>query len=74
MNIISIGDAEYEHQALISLSRTQLDKIKYLKSFRLIRDPTYEQLIEQIDLLNTYIHKFWNLHKQICKTFLVHDE
>lgn len=74
MNVISIGDAEYEHQALISLTQTNTDKIKYLKSFRLIKEPSYEQLVEQIDLLDTYIHKFWNLNKQLCKTFKVHNE
>jgi hypothetical protein len=72
MNIISIGDAEYEHQALVALTQSNFDKIKYLKSFRLIRDPTYDQLIEQIEMLDTYIYKFWSLHKQLCKTFKVH--
>jgi len=74
MNVISIGDAEYEHQALVALTQSNFDKIKYLKSFRLIKDPTYEQLIEQVELLDTYIHKFWSLHKQLCKTFKVHAE
>lgn len=69
MNIISIGDAEYEHNALVSLTQTNFNKIKFLKSFRLIRDPTYDQLIEQIELLNTYIDKFWYLNSQLCKTF-----
>jgi hypothetical protein len=71
MNVISIGDAEYEHQALVSLTQLHFDKIKYLKSFRLIREPNYDQLVEQIDLLDTYIHKFWNLNKQLCKTFKI---
>lgn len=74
MNVISIGDAEYEHQALVSLTQTNLNKIKYLKSFRLLKEPTYDQIVEQIDLLDTYIHIFWNLNKQICKTFKVHTE
>lgn len=72
MNVISIGDAEYEHQALVSLTRTNFNKIKYLKSFRLLKEPSFEQLVEEIDLLDTYIHKFWNLNKQLCKTFKVH--
>jgi hypothetical protein len=74
MNIISIGDAEYEHQALVALTQSNFDKIKYLKSFRLIKDPTYEQLIEQVEMMDTYIHKFWSLHKQLCKTFKIHAE
>lgn len=69
MNVISIGDAEYEHQALVSLTKTNINKIKYLKSFRLIREPHYDQIVEQLDLLEKYIEQFWNLHKQLCKTF-----
>ena len=74
MNIISIGDAEYEHQALVSLTHTNFDKIKYLKSFRLMRDPSYEQLIEEIELLEMCIHKFWKLRDQVCKTIKLHEE
>lgn len=72
MNIISIGDAEYEHQALVALTKIHINKIKYLKSFRLIKNPTYEQILEQIELLDLYIDKFWNLHKQLCKSFVVY--
>lgn len=74
MNVISIGDAEYEHQALVSLTQTNINKIKYLKSFRLIREPSYEQIIEQLDVLDKYIDQLWNLHKQLCKSFKVHKE
>lgn len=74
MNVISIGDADYERQALVSLTQSNFDTIKYLKSFQLLSSPTYEQLIEQIELLDIYIHKFWDLHKQICKTFKIHTE
>ena len=73
MNVISMGDAEYEHQALVSLTKTNLQKIKFLKSFRFIRDPTYEQITEQIDLINNHIDKMWNKHKQLCKTFSPHN-
>lgn len=69
MNIISAGDAEYEHNALVALTQFDFDKIKYLKSFRLIRNPEYEELVDEIQVLNTYIHKFVGLHKQLCKTF-----
>jgi hypothetical protein len=69
MNIISIGDAEYEHQALVELTKSNFDKIKYLKSFRLIRNPHHDQLVDQLDVLNTSIPQLWNEHTQICKTF-----
>jgi hypothetical protein len=73
MNIISIGDAEYEHQALVALTKSNFNKIKYLKSFRLIREPHYDQIIEQLDLMEKYIDQFWNLHEQICKSFKINN-
>jgi len=69
MNIISIGDAEYEHQALVGLTTTNMDKIKYLKSFRLLRDPDHDNIIDQLKVLNMYIPHLCYKRKQICKTF-----
>lgn len=69
MNVISIGDAEYEHQALVNLTQSNFDKIKYLKSFRLIKEPTYEQLVEELSILNEYIKNVWNINEQLCKSF-----
>lgn len=69
MNIISIGDAEYEHQALIELTKSNFDKIKYLKSFRLIKNPHHDQLIDQLNVLNMSIPHLWNKHAQMCKSF-----
>jgi hypothetical protein len=74
MNVFSVGDAEYEHNALVALTQSNFDKIKYLKSFRLIKDPGYEELVEEITMLDVYIHKFVGLHKQLCKTFKVHKK
>lgn len=73
MNVISMGDAEYEHQALVSLTQIDIDKVKYLKSFRLIREPSYDQLIEQINLMDKYINKVWNVPEQMCKTFKINE-
>jgi len=70
MNIISIGDDEYERYALKELSNTNMDKIKYLKSFRLLKEPNYNEIIEQINILNMYMPHMWNKCKQICKTFV----
>jgi hypothetical protein len=74
MNVISAGDMHYEHHALVSLTQSYFDKIKYLKSFRLIKNPTYDELLEEIELLDNYIHKFVGLHKQLCKTFKFNHE
>jgi hypothetical protein len=69
MNVISIGDAEYEHMALVELSKIHFDKIKYLKSFRLIKSPSHDQLVDQLNVLSSTIQHMWDKHSQICKTF-----
>lgn len=61
INVISIGDAEYEYQALISLNKTHRIKgIKYLKSIRFMRQPTHDILIDQLNTLNDAIPQIWN--------------
>jgi hypothetical protein len=69
MNIISIGDAEYEHEALVSLSKSYFNQIKYLKSFRLVKEPNYDFIIDQLNVLSECIPHLWNKQKQICKSF-----
>lgn len=51
-NIISVGDAEYEFQALINLDKN--DK-RYLKSIRFMNNPSYDTLIDQLEVLNNSI-------------------
>lgn len=56
-NIISIGDAEYEFQALKNLYKYNH---RILKSIRFIREPSFEYLIEQICITNKNIIKIRN--------------
>jgi hypothetical protein len=49
-NIISAGDADYEFQALVDLWNTKNNK-RILKSIKLMRSPTYESLIDQLNVL-----------------------
>lgn len=58
--IVSFGDADYEHNALISLSR-RYAPYKYLKLIRLMKEPTFDILLDQ---LNSIIRSL----PQICKT------
>jgi len=46
-NIISVGDAEYEYEALISLD----DNKKILKTVKFVKDPSYEIIIDQLNVL-----------------------
>lgn len=50
-NIVSVGDAEYEYNALISLFDPNPKSYKLLKSVKFIKYPTKEVLIDQIRVL-----------------------
>jgi hypothetical protein len=52
-NIISIGDADYEHNALIKLINYERDVSKLLKSVRFIKNPSNNILLEQINTLKS---------------------
>jgi len=56
-NIISIGDAEYEYNALINLH--DINSFRLLKSIKFIRYPDNHGILEQINILNKSI-------KNIC--------
>lgn len=51
MNVISIGDAEYEYNALISLIEWNRKCEKLLKAVKFIKDPTHDVLIDQVETL-----------------------
>jgi hypothetical protein len=54
INVISVGDAEYEYKALISLYKWnhRNEKIhKILKSIKFMKDPSHDVLIDQLEVL-----------------------
>lgn len=59
MNVISIGDAEYEYQALISLNNIKKHNRKYLKSVKFIKAPTHDILVDQLGVLHDAIAHIW---------------
>jgi hypothetical protein len=52
--IITIGDSDFEHNALVSLAKLYY-KGKKLKTVRLSTSPTYEVVIDQLNVLSTSI-------------------
>jgi hypothetical protein len=54
--IISIGDAEYEYNALINLIHDQKYKNIFLKSLRLIQNPNFDIIIDQINVITKSIN------------------
>lgn len=69
MNIISVGDAEYEYQALIALNDRYNGVVKYLKSVRFMKDPTHDILIDQLEVLNDAIPTVWDKEKHLDLKF-----
>lgn len=48
--IISIGDAEYEYNALISL-RNYVSPTHYLKTVRFVKTPSFDTIIDQLNVI-----------------------
>ncbi len=69
MNIISIGDAEYEYQALITLQYKKKGSRKYLKSIRFLKDPSHDVLIDQIKVSSDAVQDVWNKQQQLDLRF-----
>lgn len=51
VNVISIGDAEYEYKALISLNKWKPTIKKALKSIRFMKDPSHDLLVDQLEVI-----------------------
>lgn len=64
IHVISIGDAEYEYEALINLSKLKNIDNKLLKTVKLTRDPDGDTVIDQIEVIEKCFDKiyFWKKH------------
>ena len=69
-HIISIGDAEYEFLALTDLynEMSAMNK-RLLKSIRFVKTPTFESLIDQIDVLSNSVDQILTNKKHMDLTF-----
>ena len=67
INVISVGDAEYEYQALIALNKKK--GTKYLKSIKFVKEPSHDILIDQLEVLNIAIPNIWNKQKHMDLKF-----
>lgn len=69
INILSLGDAEYEHNALVNLYTHKIVPHKYLKSVKFIRSTNYDVVIEQIKMIKKYITDICRMTRQVDMTF-----
>lgn len=68
-NVISVGDAEYEYQALINLYKNDRRGTKIMKSIRFMKDPTQDVLLDQLDVLQHAISKICGKNKHLDLKF-----
>lgn len=74
-NIISIGDADYEYQALISLNKKfNKHNNKFLKSIKLIKKPSHDMLIDQLEVLNNAIKSVSQKEKHLDLKFNLYSK
>ena len=55
LNVVSIGDAEHEFYALTDLYG--MHKNRHLKTVRFIKEPSFDILIDQLEVLDKVIDK-----------------
>lgn len=68
-NILSLGDAEYEHIALLGLYNLKSIPHKYLKSIKFLKSNKYDMVLEQINVIDKNILKLCNLQRHLDLTF-----
>jgi hypothetical protein len=69
-HVISIGDADYEFNALLDLiNHHNIKNQGYLKSIRLVSAPSYDTLIDQLHTLNKSINKICLANKHMDLQF-----
>lgn len=68
-NIISIGDAEYEHQALVAMYLLDTIPHKYLKSIKFVKTPDHSILLEQIKYIEKNIRYICRIPRHLDLEF-----
>lgn len=69
LNIISVGDAEFEYHALIAINKSHPENPKYLKSIKFVKEPSHEILIDQLAVLNDAVTEIWDKHEHLDLIF-----
>ena len=68
-NIMSLGDADFEHNALINLYKYDATPHKYLKSIKFIKSTEYATLLEQLVMIRQNIAKLCKAPRHIDMKF-----
>lgn len=70
LNIISIGDADYEYFALINLYNYGEKKKKFLKPIKLIKNPSLNIIIDQLTILSRCVQSICRSGKHLDLSFV----
>lgn len=68
-NILSLGDAEFEHIALINLHTLKTVPHKYLKSIKFMKTTDYLTVIEQLEMIKNSISDICKLTRHMDLMF-----
>jgi hypothetical protein len=68
-NILSLGDAEFEYNALINLFDKNFIPNKYLKTIKFIKSSDYDIVVEQIKIVHDNIQKICSAKRHLDLTF-----
>ena len=68
-NIVSVCDADYEFKALINLWNSKYEKYRILKTVRFMSSPTYEQLLDQLNVLLNSVNNICHHDKHLDLVF-----
>lgn len=67
-NIVSIGDANYEHHALVSLYNWDMIPHKYLKSIKFKKSTNFIDLFDQVKLIGEHIPNIVDVQRHLDLT------
>lgn len=68
-NVLSLGDAEFEYNALINLYDAKVLPHKYLKAIKFIKTADYNIIVEQICMLESNIAEICRMPRHMDLTF-----
>jgi len=68
-NILSLGDAEFEYNALTNLYNATMLPHKYLKSIKFMKSSDYDVLVEQIKMIRSKISEICKMARHVDLTF-----
>ncbi|CAH6421124.1 Hypothetical protein KVN_LOCUS147 [uncultured virus] len=68
-NIISVGDADYEFNALVNLYDDKCNTKRILKNIKFIQSPSFDMLIDELEILNKFMLKIIYIKRHLDLKF-----